>query len=195
MKFCSECLRHFYPQFTILPHYTSMKATCSICEVDNKNVHVINLRELINSSKHEVWKWVSNKKPLDMKPFNLEKALAGDPVITRDGRKVTIAGYNPTGGKEKVAGWIACNPSNAGWKDIACFWDSNGGFEGDTGPCNPEDLFMAPKQRTLWVNLFPKVSGRNPALTFDTEKDADVFKEHRDLGKRIGKSHPITITE
>jgi hypothetical protein len=43
-----------------------------------------------------------------MKPFNLEEALAGKPVCTRDGRSVKIAGHNPDSLSEwtAVVGWV-----------------------------------------------------------------------------------------
>jgi len=59
----------------------------------------------------------SKMKPFDyvkMKPFNLEAALAGAPVVTRDGRPVKIAGYNPDAhASGTLTGWI--EKSIAGW--------------------------------------------------------------------------------
>lgn len=53
-----------------------------------------------------------------MKPFNLERALAGDPVITRDGREVKIAGYNPkTHEGVRILGWLADGVSTA-WYEM-----------------------------------------------------------------------------
>jgi len=40
-----------------------------------------------------------------MKPFNLDEALAGEPVVTRDGRPVKIAGYNEE--KERSGAWVS----------------------------------------------------------------------------------------
>lgn len=42
-----------------------------------------------------------------MKPFNLERALAGDPVVLEDGEPVRIAGHNPDAAYgEEVIGWV-----------------------------------------------------------------------------------------
>ena len=78
-----------------------------------------------------------------MKPFNLERALAGDPVVTRDGRPVKIAGYNEealTG--QEVIGWL---------DGVAYIWGKDGTL------CGTTDLFMAPTERKEWiVRLNPK---------------------------------------
>ena len=84
-----------------------------------------------------------------MKPFNLEKALAGEPVVTRDGRTVKIAGYNPD-----------AEPSYqlAGWKGgLLHAWDVDGTYNTSKSECFL-DLFMAenPKvKKEGWVNVYP----------------------------------------
>lgn len=77
-----------------------------------------------------------------MKPFNLQEALTGKPVVTRDGRPVTkitnfgITDYPLVGvlGKE-IEGWRVdgsyCPPANT-----------------------RKDLFMAPEKKEGWVNLY-----------------------------------------
>ncbi len=85
------------------------------------------------------------------KPFNLERALAGDPVVTRDGRKVL---------------WIAhCSPAKREYQVQAL-------VEGIAYPlslnadgrynCYDEyrhDLFMAPKKRTVWARFYRHEDG------------------------------------
>jgi hypothetical protein len=78
-----------------------------------------------------------------MKPFNLERALAGEPVVTRDGRPVKIAGYNLEADNDcKVAFWIG-----------RCVHSCT-----DSGIYNPSrnresnfDLFMAATERKEWI--------------------------------------------
>jgi hypothetical protein len=73
-----------------------------------------------------------------MKTFNLEKALAGEPVIMQDGTPVKIAGYNP----------------DAKHSQCVLFWDANGTGRGATelGKVGYVDmLFMAPTERKEWV--------------------------------------------
>ena len=79
-----------------------------------------------------------------MKPFDLQKALAGEPVVTRDGRKVQRVAHLP---------------------EIKYPWSVVAVIEGEmytyneTGRCYADtiasaDLFMAPTKRTVWVNLY-----------------------------------------
>jgi hypothetical protein len=72
-----------------------------------------------------------------MKEFNLKDALAGKPVITRDGRPVKIAGCNED--RNSLLGWIygEVNQWTGGGKSYKI--DST------------RDLFMAPSERKEWV--------------------------------------------
>ena len=79
-----------------------------------------------------------------MKPFNLEEALAGKPVQTRDGQLVKIGAYNPDATKtHRVVGWIEGNVSS---------WYENGSYVNDE--VHIRDLFMAPETKVVWVLLF-----------------------------------------
>lgn len=83
-----------------------------------------------------------------MRPFNLEEALAGKPVVTRDGRQARIAGYNknalPT---YSVVGWV-------GKGSLA--WDKDGKIHDQEE--NSFDLFMSPQKKWGWINLYKKGS-------------------------------------
>jgi hypothetical protein len=73
-----------------------------------------------------------------MKPFNLEAALNGAKVVTRDGREVKIAGYNP----------------DALPRYSILFWDTEGigrnaTVEGKVGEI--DQLSMAPTERKEWI--------------------------------------------
>ena len=72
-----------------------------------------------------------------MKPFDLEKALAGEPVVTRDGRTVKIAGYNPNNPPfSSLLGWVGISVTS---------WDKFGKvLELQT---SQSDLFMAEKPK------------------------------------------------
>lgn len=81
-----------------------------------------------------------------MKPFDLEKALAGEPVVTRDGQPVKIGAYNKD---------VAPNCQLVGWINGGCYtWYSNGIFD-STLYESRNDLFMATKtvKKEGWVNL------------------------------------------
>lgn len=84
-----------------------------------------------------------------MKPFNLQEALAGKPVVTRDGRPVKIAGYNPDARYcDKITGWV---------DNISRDWSNEGRYY-ISGESN-FDLFMASEKRTYWVNVYKKMGG------------------------------------
>ena len=118
-----------------------------------------------------------------MKPFNLKEALAGKPVITRDGRPVKIAGYNPDAinSGEKLVGWVDGNIFS--WfDDGASFYDKESSY----------DLFMASEKRTYWVNVYRCHDGKLTTSKFyDTEEEA---KKKRENDGYIC-TYPITIEE
>jgi|SRR6476646_3752366 len=85
-----------------------------------------------------------------MKEFNLERALAGDPIVMRCGKPWKYIGTcsNPL---TPIVGEFDLN---------VCFWQKNGryGVEQTKGFELPEqhsyDLFMAPVKKQEWVNIY-----------------------------------------
>lgn len=74
-----------------------------------------------------------------MKKFDLEKAKAGDKVVTRDGREVRIVCFDRAG-KHPM---IALVKNDDGAEGLVTFsLDGNCCFDGEETPL---DLFMAPK--------------------------------------------------
>lgn len=101
-----------------------------------------------------------------MKPFDLEAAKRGDPIVTEDNEKVLFIGLDSNGNvvAEDSEGWLIKYRT--------------------TG------IFMAPKKRTVWVNLYPDF--RCSAYHYETEKEADDCG----LSARIGgKAYPVEIEE
>ena len=82
-----------------------------------------------------------------MKPFDLEEALAGEPVVTRDGRKVTHITKIPN--HNFIVGII---------EDVKQIpqWASSGNFLNDhyTHPC---DLFMYIEKKSVWLNVYEDI--------------------------------------
>ncbi len=113
-----------------------------------------------------------------MKPFDLQAALSGAKVVTRDGREVKIAGYNEDF-TEPLIGWLDGNAQ--GWNKYGHFYHIK---EMD------EDLFMAPTERKEWVVYNFRPDGRpiieGPFFTETAAKSA--------LGMH-GHIHEITILE
>lgn len=69
-----------------------------------------------------------------MKPFDLQKALAGDPVVTRDGRKVTEVVHMKTARENESIVFVASG---------LCYATHLNGIIDTFDSAN--DLFMAPK--------------------------------------------------
>lgn len=78
-----------------------------------------------------------------LKPFDLEAALRGEPVVTRDGRQAKVAGVNHDAKTlYKIVGWL--DGIIVGW----CIDGKNLPYGED-----PRDLFMATKtvKKEGWV--------------------------------------------
>lgn len=87
-----------------------------------------------------------------MKPFDLEKALAGEPVVTRSGLAVTEIQFfqdvSNGQGLIAVAGGVLRRYNAEGVH-----------YYSPVGE-DPHDLFMAPVKKQGWVNLYsPKIQG------------------------------------
>jgi hypothetical protein len=76
-----------------------------------------------------------------MREFNLEQALAGHPVCTRDGRPVTQLTRFDISGSVCWAGVVV------GYN--LCTWAADGRHDGDY--CSHFDLVMTPIKKTGWV--------------------------------------------
>jgi len=109
-----------------------------------------------------------------MKEFNLEKALAGEPVVTRDGRQVKIAGYNKDGENySKIVGWV---------NEIAYTWTEYGKCFGGSG-----DLFMAEKPKVKKEGfVIMDMCERMKTMIYETEEHAkSLAKEGMTVAKMI----------
>ena len=80
-----------------------------------------------------------------MKPFNLEKALSGEPIVTRDGRKITDFYYFKN---IKTKFPIIVQIENSTSVD---HYTIKGTWAEDFNTTNP-DLFMADTEK--WVNVY-----------------------------------------
>ena len=82
---------------------------------------------------------------MEPRKFDLEKALAGAKVVTRDGREVTQLHLFETNGKHPLMGVV---------DDSLCGFTKKGVFDRDTTQ-STYDLFMAPVERSEWVVKSP----------------------------------------
>ena len=78
-----------------------------------------------------------------MKPFDLEKALSGDPVITREGYKVTQLKKYTLRYREAIVGVIYNGYEN---DNTVTTWNLNGNFYKNIQN-DSRDLFMAEKPK------------------------------------------------
>jgi hypothetical protein len=104
-----------------------------------------------------------------MKPFNLEEALAGKPVVTRDGRKVTqFHLFKNINAGEK--------PLRAVIEGCVHSYEVNGIYL----PLSPSrnDLFMVSQKVTKWVNVYETANGYEIGQTkvHDTEGAAETSR-------------------
>ena len=80
---------------------------------------------------------------MNLKPFDLQRALAGDPVVTRAGSIVKELHYF-----EKLDGQkLYCVVHTLlGYSDSGTFWSD--------GREDAHDLFMMPIKKTYWINIY-----------------------------------------
>lgn len=100
-----------------------------------------------------------------MKPFDLAKAKAGDPILDSGRNIVFFVGAKQNGLVviENQYGTIFTVPTS--------------------------QIFMAPKKRTVWVNFY-----ENVAYYYDSMEEADNDAEHFSVLKRIsGKAYPVKV--
>ena len=115
-----------------------------------------------------------------MKPFDLEAAKAGAPIVTRDGRPAKF-----------IAHVAEAHPSQR----LLMLIDGtvhtkfeSGKYAASPAHVSDNDLFMAPVKRTVWVNLYEN----NEATWHDAKRNADTFTPGGRLG---GRAWPIEIEE
>lgn len=85
-----------------------------------------------------------------MKPFDLEKAKAGKPVVTRDGRPVRIICWDRNKTDYPIVALV-------GDKEVISSFTTNGSFS--LGEQDPKDLFMAIEKKKGWINIYKYVAG------------------------------------
>ena len=115
-----------------------------------------------------------------LKPFNLERAKAGDPIVTCDGRKAKFIAHVPEA-KDTAKVVVLITSNVYSFRENGRVWS----WEDDQ-----MDLYMASKKRTVWVNLY--LDGTTDSEFFDAKDEADRYASHSRIG---GKAYPIEIEE
>lgn len=110
-----------------------------------------------------------------MKPFDLEAAKRGEPVCTRDGTPVQQLVHFPEGGRVNKIAALSGGVINT--------YDDQGRYYGDEGSVSERDLLMAPRKRTVWVNVYPP--GTNCfGGAYETEAIANNYAGRNRIGNR-----------
>ena len=86
-----------------------------------------------------------------MKPFDLEAAKAGAPVVTRNGEKARIICFDLNNGEYVLV--VAFTPGNGREGIISTKKDGRHCTIFDD---SVYDLFMAPVKKEGWLNIYPK---------------------------------------
>jgi len=107
-----------------------------------------------------------------MEKFNLERALAGDPVITRDGRDVTqLVKFDTPIPNSIFALVTSLRSTEQNPCKIVHNWYNNGSYSQEKS--SDLDLFMKPKENAIWVNVYKDHDGKLfTGYGYDSEKEA-----------------------
>ncbi len=132
-----------------------------------------------------------SSKPSEPEPFDLARAMAGEPIVTRDGRKVKFIAYVP---ELKLADERVL---------VLVEGDDHVSYSCETGEYmkkekSKHDLFMAPKpKRTVWVNLYKRTPEEDGVSIEYIESGAFYNKpdalEHKNQSGLVLLAHPIEI--
>lgn len=107
------------------------------------------------------------------KPFNLEKAKAGEPVQTRDGRRARILCFDRDCDTFPIVGLQATGDG----EEVLCW--TNKGSASAVSNLTTLDLMMAPRKREGWVNIYTTAAGNThvgPGI-YDSEEEATKYAQ------------------
>ena len=120
------------------------------------------------------------------KPFNLEEALAGKPVVTRGGTRV-----------DRVVSFVGVLTSTE-FSVMFCAEGAIYSCKADgkmyTGHGDgPRDLFMEVEDEVIWVNVYHKEEGIPVTLTFTNKEAADAKATFYNAIRVNNKAYKLTL--
>ncbi len=124
-----------------------------------------------------------------MKPFDLEAAKRGEPMVTRDGRKVIHFHHIETDTSRLCCVYQVEGIHAAGW--IPKTGRHIDGIDGQ------DDLFMAPKRTIKYLNVYDNPGASYPgnaSCVFDSKADAEANAD-RSAIKVLVRAMPIDMGE
>jgi hypothetical protein len=118
-----------------------------------------------------------------MKEFNLEKALAGEPVITKTGKKVAqITKFdNVTITPYSICGVVEGSLEN---------WSKEGKYHHSTE--SQLDIYMAEESKTIWINVWKHVKDGSLSASIHSRKDKCDMEIDELLSHTLVKTIEIT---
>ncbi|WP_042298993.1 hypothetical protein [Paraburkholderia kururiensis] len=123
-----------------------------------------------------------------MKPFDLEAAKRGEPLVTRDGRKAVFIAHVPEFDK---AHRVVCRIERIA-SPVTYYEDGRALHREPNG----SDLFMAPKKQTVYLNVYGNsglfAQRNNSAAVFQTKADAQINADNNAAGIVV-RAVPIEI--
>ncbi len=153
----------------VFPVYFANKLNSTVYEISwEENDQVKSCTYTVPSVESEIktggWKIIKEGENMKLKPFNLEKALAGEKVVTRDGRNVVeIVKLSKAVGSQSV---IAVKEDGS-WASY-----TSDGYSWAEGSLSDNDLFMAPTKKQGWVNIYKQVGNTYVATVYLSEEEA-----------------------
>ncbi len=153
------------------PVYYANKLNSTVYEISWKdNDKVKSCTYTVPSVKSGIktgsWKIIKEEENMTtkLKPFNLEEALAGEKVVTRDGRNVIEV--------VKLSKAVGSQPVIAVKEDGSWTSYTSDGYLCTGGILSDNDLFMAPTKKQGWVNIYKQVGNTYVATVYLSEEEA-----------------------
>ena len=174
--YCPSGIIIYFQRYKIFNKSYSHNTEYIMCDFNKDGIVSIEIKQ----NKEDM-----EENKLNLKPFDLQKAKAGKPVCTRDGRKARIICFDRDWDMHIVA--LVADPLG----ESVHYYLSNGKVDFDKQ--NDEDLMMLPEKKEGWINIynadttFYYADGR----VFETKDEAvqeakeEVEKEQREKNEYI----------
>jgi len=115
-----------------------------------------------------------------MKPFNLEQAIAGKPIVCRDGTPAKFLYYEE--------GVVSCFPLGVLIEGVHIAYTAVGTYWNVTA--GPKDLFMASEKKSGWINIYKSSCPETLAFTGGVYPSKEIALAHADC---VGPTATIEI--
>ena len=132
--YCSSRRIIYFQRYKLLDKSYSHNTEYIVCDFNEEGIVSIEIKP-----NKETMEDVEEKK-LNLKPFDLEKAKAGKPVCTRDGRKARIICFDAKG----TFSIIALIDEKV--EEFVLSYTADGKYSGEIAICN-KDLMMLPEKK------------------------------------------------